>query len=273
MAFMGYVSENLNKFNTTSERRGRDYFYQGAVKSLSFDGTNASAIVSGTSEYSVSANFDGHRLKSWSCSCPYSFGGACKHVVALLCALDDRESSLGRQKGASRDKAREHRDYVEASNLVQDAFAYGGYVNTYQIRRLLVCFRDNAELTKAFITSFLNGLLSSKGSYYFSSDLTFFFECFKNSKLPYPLFPSSRNASRFGLRVFGANVPVKIIRRIIHKNLYVGRICDNTFVFRQINKERTRAPGYAVFRGQLRSENFISSTPAFSNSSRLNSSG
>ena len=120
---MGYVSENLNKFNTTSEKRGRDYFYQGAVKSLSFDGTNASAIVSGTSEYSVSANFDGHKLKSWSCSCPYSFGGACKHVVALLCALDDRESSLGRQKGASGDKARENRDYVEASNLVQDAFA------------------------------------------------------------------------------------------------------------------------------------------------------
>ena len=190
MAFMGYLSENLNKFNTTSEKRGRDYFYQGAVKSLSFDGTNATAIVSGTSEYSVSANFDGHRLKSWSCSCPYSLGGACKHVVALLCALDDRESSLGRQKGASGDKARENRDYVEASNLVQDAFAYGGYLNTYQIRRLLVCFRGNSELSKAFIISFLNSLLSTKGSYYFSSDLTFFFECFKNSKLTYSLFPS-----------------------------------------------------------------------------------
>ena len=187
---MGYVSENLNKFNATSERRGRDYFYQGAVKSLSFDGTNATAIVSGTSEYSVSANFDGHRLKSWSCSCPYSFGGACKHVVALLCALDDREFSLGKQKGPSRDKVREHRDYIEASNLIKDAFAYGGYLNTYQIRRLLVCFRGNSELSKAFITSFLNGLLSSKVSYYFPSDLTFFFECFKNSKLAYSSFPS-----------------------------------------------------------------------------------
>lgn len=187
---MGYVSDNLNKFNATSEKRGRDYFYQGAVRSLSFDGTRATAIVSGTSEYSVSANFDGHRLKSWSCSCPYSFGGACKHVVALLCALDDRELSLAKQKGPSPDKARENRDYIEASNLIQDAFAYGGYLNTYQIRRLLVCFRGNPELSKAFITSFLNGLLSSKGSYYFSSDLTFFFECFKNSKLAYSSFPS-----------------------------------------------------------------------------------
>ena len=49
-------------------------------------GNDLSALCVGTSAaaYYVSASFDGSGIVETSCTCPYDWGGDCKHIVAVL---------------------------------------------------------------------------------------------------------------------------------------------------------------------------------------------
>jgi uncharacterized Zn finger protein len=71
-----------------SFRRGQEYYRQGAVASLILRGQELRAEVAGSqfAPYGVRVVFDESGIIDATCSCPYEWGGLCKHVVAALLA-------------------------------------------------------------------------------------------------------------------------------------------------------------------------------------------
>ncbi|MBI4493449.1 MAG: SWIM zinc finger domain-containing protein [Chloroflexi bacterium] len=68
--------------------RGQDYCHQGAVLSLARRGNTLEAEVAGSAPeaYAVRVDFDEAGVVDATCSCPYDWGGWCKHIVAVLLA-------------------------------------------------------------------------------------------------------------------------------------------------------------------------------------------
>ena len=66
--------------------RGLDYFHSGAIGNPTFHDCNLSAICEGTDidPYHVTVELMPTGIASTYCSCPYDWGGDCKHIVALL---------------------------------------------------------------------------------------------------------------------------------------------------------------------------------------------
>ncbi|MEL7406683.1 MAG: SWIM zinc finger family protein [Cyanobacteria bacterium J06558_2] len=67
-----------------SWQRGESYYDQGCVRQVNQRGNLISAEVIGSSLYSVSIEFADHDILTASCTCPYDWGGYCKHIVATL---------------------------------------------------------------------------------------------------------------------------------------------------------------------------------------------
>jgi uncharacterized Zn finger protein len=89
------ISEAAIKRNTISESfsRGKEYYRQGAVSSLVVRGQTLIAEVEGSELYDVQIEFNANTILEAECSCPYDWGGWCKHIVAaLLKAKYDLES-------------------------------------------------------------------------------------------------------------------------------------------------------------------------------------
>ena len=78
-AIQDYVSE-------TSLERGEDYYRRGAVLDLVMAGSHLFASVRGGeySPYRVCIRLEEESPKTASCSCPYDWGGYCKHIVAAF---------------------------------------------------------------------------------------------------------------------------------------------------------------------------------------------
>ena len=88
--------------NQRSYGRGRTYYRTGRVASVSLDGNRVSAEVRGTRTYQVWAEErKGGRLP-YHCTCPYDWGGACKHVVAVLLHMVDHGAEMRRSAEESR---------------------------------------------------------------------------------------------------------------------------------------------------------------------------
>ena len=93
--------------NDASYTRGCRYYENGAVMHLQKkqfeDGYTAK--VHGNSLYGVDIELMGDRVKSYACECPAAdlYPGACKHVVAVLKAIqhEQRLDSEGRQRAGS----------------------------------------------------------------------------------------------------------------------------------------------------------------------------
>lgn len=68
--------------------RGVDYERRGAVGPLVLRGDLLHAEVEGSEyePYRVTVSFDAGGVRAASCSCPYDWGGLCKHIVATLLA-------------------------------------------------------------------------------------------------------------------------------------------------------------------------------------------
>ncbi|ADE03074.1 SWIM zinc finger family protein [Haloferax volcanii] len=73
-----------------SFERGANYYHQDRIQELDIDGSEIRATVRGSNYYDVAIDIvdDGVRSR---CSCPYDYAGDCKHVVAVLLAVDDRD--------------------------------------------------------------------------------------------------------------------------------------------------------------------------------------
>src|SRR5215210_2733037 len=74
--------------NDKSFQRGRELYRSGAISNAAIQGHTLSGECEGNESpfYKVRVELDGGGIRSATCSCPYDFGGYCKHVVALLLA-------------------------------------------------------------------------------------------------------------------------------------------------------------------------------------------
>lgn len=76
-----------------SFERGVTYYNQDRILELDIDGREVTATVRGSSDYQVSAVIEDDTIRT-SCSCPYDYAGDCKHIVAVLLAVEDQGTDL-----------------------------------------------------------------------------------------------------------------------------------------------------------------------------------
>jgi Uncharacterized conserved protein len=82
-----------------SFERGVGYFKAGWVKVVDASPSRVKAVVSGTDDYRVETNLDDQI--SATCTCPYDWGGYCKHIVATMLAVvhdDEKVEALIEEK-------------------------------------------------------------------------------------------------------------------------------------------------------------------------------
>jgi uncharacterized Zn finger protein len=90
--------EQIRKLCTESSfERGTEYFHQGSVIDLEQFGNRITSVVEGTSDYEVTIRMDKEDIEA-SCTCPYDWGGYCKHIVATLLALSENYKKIKKDK-------------------------------------------------------------------------------------------------------------------------------------------------------------------------------
>jgi uncharacterized Zn finger protein len=98
-----------------SFRRGREYYENGAVASLVRRGNAIQAEVEGSQyePYEINIAFDAAGITTAHCTCPYDWGGWCKHIVATLLAcleapgeIEERPSLTDLLAGLNADQLR-----------------------------------------------------------------------------------------------------------------------------------------------------------------------
>jgi len=78
--------------NDNSYYRGEQYLKSGAVHKLILDGDTYRAHVYGTRRYVVEIQGDEDKLEC-TCTCPYDWGGICKHIVAVMLLVLQNEEN------------------------------------------------------------------------------------------------------------------------------------------------------------------------------------
>jgi uncharacterized Zn finger protein len=90
MATTPTISEAIIRQHADAEsfRRGRQYYQDGAVLELTLRGMILQAEVEGSQydPYRVRVAFDAGGVTEATCTCPYDWGGWCKHIIATLLA-------------------------------------------------------------------------------------------------------------------------------------------------------------------------------------------
>ncbi len=76
----------LSTSNFSSFEKGKEYFRDGLVEKIWQENEIYKAVIRGNELYQVSLSFD-HEELEYDCTCPYDFGGACKHVIAAVLAF------------------------------------------------------------------------------------------------------------------------------------------------------------------------------------------
>lgn len=91
---MDYL-KNKQLFSTIIWERGFGYFQDSLVKITKDSGEEVTAVVKGTHDYKVSMEFLPDGLMSGAtCTCPYADVGYCKHVAAVIFALNEKNFKL-----------------------------------------------------------------------------------------------------------------------------------------------------------------------------------
>ena len=95
MTNLPHITEDDVRARVTEQSydRGVDYYRSGTVESATVRGNRPFAAVQGSEwdPYQVGVTFSGADFTA-SCTCPYDWGGYCKHVVAALLTVSDGNS-------------------------------------------------------------------------------------------------------------------------------------------------------------------------------------
>jgi len=89
MAWSQLTEKTIRQYSSAqSFQRGSDYYHEGAVTSLVRRGVVLQAEVEGSEvlPYLVCCTFDSDEDLTATCTCPYDWGGWCKHIVATCLA-------------------------------------------------------------------------------------------------------------------------------------------------------------------------------------------
>ena len=117
--------------------RGQELFRRGSVSDTAVQGNNLSGLCEGSESpfYRVRAELDEGGVRSASCTCPYDFGGYCKHIIALLLAYARKPERFAARRDPAEmlsDLSREQlielvtrllREQPDLSDLVEAALA------------------------------------------------------------------------------------------------------------------------------------------------------
>jgi uncharacterized Zn finger protein len=96
--------------------RGRAYARQGAVSDLARRGQRLQAAVQGSEDepYQVDITFDEDGVAMVDCTCPYDWGGWCKHIVAVLLVALDQPAAIEERPPLEETLAGLDRDQLQA---------------------------------------------------------------------------------------------------------------------------------------------------------------
>ncbi|WP_420628572.1 SWIM zinc finger family protein [Candidatus Leptofilum sp.] len=85
--------------NSSSFERGYSYYQDGYVLEITQRGEQLTAEVEGSGyrPYQVQVTVQSGKIVSANCSCPYDWGGYCKHIVATLLHYIHEPSTIERQ--------------------------------------------------------------------------------------------------------------------------------------------------------------------------------
>lgn len=164
--------ENFKKEITSHIlQRGRDYYDDGCVTSLEETGDGHwLAEVEGTDLYIVEVELNGEGGIDHTCSCPYDWGPTCKHVAAVLYAIEDTfqeyfdgKPTRPRKKRITRkEKVRTILENLPKQELVEILTEFAG--NDRQIAlTLLARFGSEGEGKKAYIRIAKDSLKMGQG--------------------------------------------------------------------------------------------------------------
>ena len=82
------ITESIIRAGATPQsfQRGKEYYQDGAISNITRQDNVLAGECEGTSApyYRVSVTLDEAGIREVTCTCPYEYGGYCKHVVALL---------------------------------------------------------------------------------------------------------------------------------------------------------------------------------------------
>jgi uncharacterized Zn finger protein len=96
------LSEAMIRSSTSAQTfsRGEDYYTAGAVSELARRGNSLRAEVEGGryEPYQVRIELDAGGVIDATCTCPYDFGGYCKHIVAVLLAYVRQPESVAERR-------------------------------------------------------------------------------------------------------------------------------------------------------------------------------
>jgi hypothetical protein len=108
--------------------RGREYVRRGQILDLSFDEDELvwEAQIEGTDLYDVQIEFFANGNLRCSCTCPYDMGEHCKHIAAVLYAIEDafpdqldlKPGDKSAKRQTRRDKLRQHLEKTSQERLV-----------------------------------------------------------------------------------------------------------------------------------------------------------
>ena len=97
MTNLPHITEAAIRAKVTEQSydRGVDYYHTGTVESATLRGNQLFAAVQGSEwdPYQVGITFSGADFTA-ACTCPYDWGGYCKHVVAALLTVGDDNSPI-----------------------------------------------------------------------------------------------------------------------------------------------------------------------------------
>lgn len=106
-----FDTEIIRKHCTSqSYQRGVQYYKQGRVVPLKASMNHVEFIIEGTQDYMVTIDSD-YKESRFSCTCPYDWGGYCKHIVASLLYLNDNVRDMMASSRDARGEAGE--DHAE----------------------------------------------------------------------------------------------------------------------------------------------------------------
>ena len=102
-----------------SLERGQDYFHTGAVFSVTQRKQTISSEVEGNEidPYHITITCDDHGITHTTCTCPYSFEGWCKHIVATLLFCLNQPEEI--QERPSLNELLDQLNLVQTQNLIQ----------------------------------------------------------------------------------------------------------------------------------------------------------
>jgi uncharacterized Zn finger protein len=101
---LGTMNIPLDQFeqiiDDTILKRGLNYFRKGLVEEPEeLSQGRFETIVQGSEPYRVTVTVQERKVTDYSCTCPYDMGPVCKHVAALLFAMQEESLGIQKQRG------------------------------------------------------------------------------------------------------------------------------------------------------------------------------